>query len=328
MKSPFTGGEVVLVSEKSKSIFRKEEFEYIYLFYRCVDTGETFTTTEIDEVNVAQIYNAYRSKHEIPFPDEIKRVRVRYSLPASKMSKILGFGDNQYRLYENGDMPNIANGKVLKAIQDPRAFEAFVDLSKDNIGLDEYLAIKSYISNDISKDAERAFSRHFIFGEQTRSLMNGYALQSISKLKNVMLFFIEKFNGVFVTMMNKLLFYSDFLSYREYGIGITGLQYKAIQYGPVPCRFDKVYSGIDDISQDIVEMPNGYIGNKIVSDMQYDRESLTEKQISVLERVHEKFKNDTSSSISDKSHKESAWAENIDAHSLIDYNFAFSLKMI
>ncbi|WP_425321962.1 type II toxin-antitoxin system antitoxin SocA domain-containing protein [Bacteroides luhongzhouii] len=31
--------------------------------------------------------------------------------------------------------------------------------------------------------------------------------------------------------LNKLLFYSDFLSYKKYGKGISGLQCQAISYG-------------------------------------------------------------------------------------------------
>lgn len=328
MKSPFTGGDVILVYNDTTTTFRKEEFKYTYICCKCVDTGETFTTTEIDEVNVAQVYNAYRSKHGIPFPDEIKMTRSRYSLSASKMSKILGFGDNQYRLYENGEMPNIGNGKLLKAIQDPRTFETFLNGSKDILNENDYNLIKDKIRNYTINESEQDFTKRFIFGDSARSSMNGYALQSVSKLKNVMLFFIEKFNGVFFTMMNKLLFYSDFLSYKSYGIGITGLRYKAIQYGPVPVRFDKVYSGIEDISQDIVETKNGNIGNKIVSNMSFDKECLTERQIDILEKVYDAFKNYTSLSISDKSHKETAWVNNIHTHSLIDYKFAFSLQEI
>ena len=56
-----------------KGCFRKEEFEYhIYIYNKCVDTEETFTTTQMDVVNTSQIYNAYRIRHGIPFPDEIK----------------------------------------------------------------------------------------------------------------------------------------------------------------------------------------------------------------------------------------------------------------
>ena len=133
MRSPFTGGATILLTETRIAVFRKEEYEYTYVCYKCVDTEETFTTTQMDVVNTAQIYNAYRAKHGIPFPDEIKEIRSRYELSASKMSKILGFGDNQYRLYENGEMPSLANGRVLKAIQSPKTFETFVDAAKETL---------------------------------------------------------------------------------------------------------------------------------------------------------------------------------------------------
>ena len=48
MKSPFTGGNVVLHSEKRTAVFRKEKIEYTFLSYQCVDTCELFTTTELD----------------------------------------------------------------------------------------------------------------------------------------------------------------------------------------------------------------------------------------------------------------------------------------
>ena len=67
MKSPFTGGNVVLHSEKRTAVFRKEKFEYTFLSYQCVDTRELFTTTELDTANTMQIYNQYRTKYGIPF---------------------------------------------------------------------------------------------------------------------------------------------------------------------------------------------------------------------------------------------------------------------
>lgn len=105
MRSPFTGGNATLRHEVSELAYRKETFKYVHLYYECDETKERFTTTELDEVNIGQIYNQYRAKYGIPFPDEIASLRKQYGLPAIKMSRILGFGDNQFRLYENGDMP-------------------------------------------------------------------------------------------------------------------------------------------------------------------------------------------------------------------------------
>ena len=91
MKSPFTGGDAALCHEKQSFEFRKDNFEIVYHFYRCKDTNEEFTTTELDQLNMNQVYNLYRQKYAIPFPDEIKRVRELYGISALRMSKLLGF---------------------------------------------------------------------------------------------------------------------------------------------------------------------------------------------------------------------------------------------
>lgn len=98
MRNPFSGGNVIHKQDDPELIFRKERFQYIYHYYQCEDTKEKFTTKKIDEINLSQVYNQYRIKYGIPFPDEIKHVRKMNELSASKMSEILGFGDNQYRL--------------------------------------------------------------------------------------------------------------------------------------------------------------------------------------------------------------------------------------
>ena len=174
----------------------------------------------------------------------------------------------------------------------------------------------------------KAFKSFCVFGAFHRGGANGYTYQSLSKLKNVMLFFIEKMQGVFVTKMNKLLFFSDFVSYRDYGQAITGLAYKAIQYGPVPVSWNVAYGMVDDIEQIIVDFSNGNSGQKLISGISYDENCFTEEQTEVLERVYNKFKDYTSKEISEASHTENAWIENEKEHKIIDFSYAFSLKTI
>ena len=128
--------------------------------------------------------------------------------------------------------------------------------------------------------------------------------------------------------MNKLLFFADFVSYRENGQAITGLSYKAIQFGPVPERWDSIYGLIEDVDQIIVDFENGNSGQKLVSKMSFDASVFTPEQMSVLEHVCATFYNDTSSNISNRSHNEDAWIENVGRHDIISFNYAFSLKEI
>ncbi len=65
MKSPFADCEAIPYSEKRSAVYRGETYGYTFVCYRCELTGEMFTTTEQDEVNVAQIRNQYRAQYGI-----------------------------------------------------------------------------------------------------------------------------------------------------------------------------------------------------------------------------------------------------------------------
>ena len=118
MISPFTGGETILQKEAREYEFRGEKFQIVHQNYRCVDTNQIFTDTRLDELNLNQVYNKYRQKEGIPFPDEIKAYRNQYELAATKMSQILGFGVNMYGKYESGEMPNVSNGRLISICKD------------------------------------------------------------------------------------------------------------------------------------------------------------------------------------------------------------------
>ena len=103
--------------------FRKETWRVMFPYYKCADTGEQFTTTDSDGVWLAQVRNQYCRKYGIPYMDEIVAVRERYGLSAVKMSAILGFGPNQWRKYEQEEVPNVSNGRMIRSIM--RAMTSF-----------------------------------------------------------------------------------------------------------------------------------------------------------------------------------------------------------
>ena len=327
MKSPFSGGNAVLRCEPSTLTFRKEAFCYIHQFYECEDTHERFSTTELDEANIAQVYNQYRAKYGIPFPEEIKRIRQHYGLSATKMSAILGFGENQYRLYENGDMPSEANGKVLMSIMNPDFFLAFVHNSREQFSEEEFAKLMEKTRSWKSKK-HSDFEVEHVFNSCRRTIFNGFATQSIDKLKNILLYYIERGDGVFFTKMNKLLFYTDFLAYRMTGKGMTGLCYKAIAHGPVPLHWDRVYSFYNEINQEIVQYPDGRAGTKLVSNLSPDMTYFSEDEKEMLEYVYQRFKKETPTQISETSHQEDAWKKYLNSDRLISFEMAFSLKAL
>ena len=327
IKSPFSGGDAKLCYEPAELTFRKEQFCYVHQFYECQDTHERFTTTEIDEANLSQVYNQYRAKYGIPFPEEIKRIRQHYALSATKMSEILGFGENQYRLYENGDMPSEANGKVLMSIMNPEIFRIFVDNARGQFSDEEFAKLQEKAESwKTEKYSPEVID--YVFGKGRRDINNGYTALSIPKLKNILLYFIEKGHGVFVTKMNKLLFYTDFISYRECGKGMTGLKYKAIQFGPVPVRWDRIYSFYDEIHQEIVQLSNDREGTMLVSKLSPVMADFNDEELEILSTVHQRFEKESPTQISDTSHKEEAWNKYFNTDLPISFEMAFTLKAL
>ena len=138
MDSPFCDGKATLIEKKTVIPYRKENFEIIRQLYRCDQTGLEFSTEEQDQDAAAQIYNKYRKKHGIPTTEEIKALRKKYGLSASKMSLILGFGVNQYHNYENGEVPSLSNAKLILAAMNPDFFKTLVLLVKEDLGEKTY----------------------------------------------------------------------------------------------------------------------------------------------------------------------------------------------
>lgn len=328
MISPFTGGHATLKHEERELEYRKEKYSYIAQFYEDDETHERFTTTEMDEANILQVYNQYRMNHSIPFVDEIVALRKGYGLSALKMSVILGFGVNQYRQYEEGYIPTETNGKILKACQNPIIFETFVENSRQQLGEKEYVKIMVKVKEKKERDAATDTRQSLIFSEYTRSIYNGFAPQSLERLHNILLFFINKCGGVFNTKMNKLLFYLDFYNYRQHGQAVSGLIYRAIQFGPVPVKWDRVYSLFDDVQQDLIEFDNGISGTQLTSNVKPDLSLFTNKEVQSLEKVADLFLKTSSKEISLISHDEQAWKLFVNTGHRIDFSAAFELKMI
>lgn len=126
MKSPFADCEATLKQEQDVAKYRGEKYDVTHYYYECPETGLRFTTTALDEKNVNQVYDEYRKRHGMPSAEKIKEIRKSYGFSARMMSKILGFGINQYSLYEKGEMPSLSNGRLILAISNPATFKEIV----------------------------------------------------------------------------------------------------------------------------------------------------------------------------------------------------------
>lgn len=329
MKSPFTGKEMKRVYEKRTWNFRGEQYEYEHIAWLCEDSGEQFTDDESDTAGFVQVTNQYRAKYGIPYTDEIIAVRQRYGISAAKMSLILGVGINQYRLYEQGEVPSVSNGRMIRSIMNPKVMLEMVESSKNELSVSEYEKIISKVQTIIA--SSEAYKMELY---ETRRLFttprgpeNGYAQLSLNRLKNIMLYILNKCDDVWCTKMNKLLFYTDFLSYRERGMAMTGLSYRAIDFGPVPERWDRVYSEFHEVRQELRQVGD-FVGSVLIASEESDYSMFTDAELKVLDAICTHFSKMSSREISRISHDEDAWLNHHDKHEHIPFDDAYMIKAI
>lgn len=330
MKSPFTGGETILQKESRTMEFRKEGFQIQFQYYLCKDTREQFTDEELDEVNTNQVYNQYREKYGIPFPDEIKSIRAQYGLPANKMSEILGIGINTYRNYEAGEVPSVSNGRLIQMVKDPKEFKQLIQYSKNELSPKELESINKKINLALNKpgDLPDSFESYIMLGDNRPSIMNGYKSPNLDKINNMVLYFAEKIKP-FKTKLNKLLFYADFLHFNKTCFSISGLSYRAIQKGPVPKNYDWIFD--NTLEKKLVNILlhdyGDYMGEQFVATVpgSFNRHLFTSSELKAMQIVAASFENDTVNNIVKKSHEEEAWKDNVDVFNLISYKYGFEL---
>ena len=321
-----TGKPMRVVFEPETLTYRGEKFGCIYISFRDDELDEGYTTTESDGVWYNQVTNQYREKHGIPYVDEIIALRERYGLSAAKMSVILGFGANQYRLYEEGEVPSESNGKMIRSAMNPKVFMDLVKSSQHQLTEREFAKITAKVEEVIAQsekwhDEQREAERLFRSG---RGLVNGFAQLSTTRLKNLLLYVLNQMGETFQTKMNKVLFYIDFLSFRERGIAISGLAYQAIEFGPVPQRWDRVYSAFDEV-QEQLRLVQGQECMSMVAGGEADMSAFSADEMAVIDTVCEKMKKLTSRAATKLSHEEPAWKDYVGKAETIPFSEAFSL---
>jgi len=331
MNSPNTGKPMELQREKKVLEFRKESFEVMYHVYRCTDTGEEFEDEQLSDLNLDQVYNAYRVRHKLPFPEEIREIRSRYDLPATTMSQILGFGINQYRLYETGEVPSETNARLIQMAGNPEEFLRLVELSDISEGRQKEKLLKRGEELRMKRDGWQVLVEKTL-GVSQPSEFNGYRKTGPEKAYQMVRFFAEELKPL-KTALNKLLFYADFYHYKRFGMGISGLQYRAIQWGPVPSQFEYLFkmaeeNGVIDLRYELWENEKEIVIVDPSEESGFHPEFFTEAELVSLRTVLEKFRKARTSQLVDVSHNEPAWKANIDQKKLISYNYAFDLQAL
>lgn len=331
MTSPFTGGIAMLQRKWQERRYRKEPFRIREHFWHCADTGQSFSTEAVDALNLRQVHHQYRSRHHIPFPEEIVAIRRQYGLSATKMAEVLDFGVNSYRNYELGEMPSQANAKLIRLAARPERFEEFVAEKWDLFSSSQQQRLQDRIASLKQADGLRPVFSYLWNHHLEPSEFTGFVKPDLAKVTQFVLYFAERARPL-KTRLNKLLFFADFLHFKRTGQAISGCNYRAIPYGPVPSHFHELFGmlesqGAVDIQEEL--FGSGHVGERFVAMRAADLSLFSPTEQACMEQVLWHFEGLRTRDLIEVSHQELAWKENHTQRKLISFQqYAFDLKAL
>lgn len=147
------------------------------------------------------------------------------------------------------------------------------------------------------------------------------------KLINAIIYFINNTKSCGKTKLFKLLYYLDFMHFRETGRSVTGLDYYAWQFGPVPKALaEEIKSPKPDLNASISIQENNTDFTVMKPKKKFDDTFLTKRELRLLANVAFIFKNAKAEDMVEASHLPNhPWDRTIKINGLlaqIDYMLA------
>lgn len=321
--------EVKVVTKRECYEVCSESIEIDAKILVCTECGEEFYSEELDNATLINVYNEYRRRHKLLFPDEIKKIREQYGLSQRSFAKLLNWGDKTIHRYENGSIQDKAHNSLLLFLREPENMRKY--LQENEITLEERQKAKLFdIIEKLEQNSEYYAGKKIaaIFFSRVPSIENGFKAFDYEKLCAMVLFFSHKCKGLLKVKLLKLLNYSDMIFYQENGVSMSGARYVHLPYGPVLQDYDILFGmmNADKIAHIEVIFEHGYEKHQVIPDCDVPKEVFSDAEIAVLNRVYEKFIDFGSVEISNYSHREKGYCSTKQGE-IIPYSYAKDIQL-
>lgn len=111
-----------------------EKYSYVGQEAHCVDCGSEVYFAEFNDYNLKALYDEYREKNGIVSLDLILETPEKYAIGKRPLSLLLGWGEQTFSRYCDGDMPTKQYSEIIQRIySDPHHYEEILESNKDNL---------------------------------------------------------------------------------------------------------------------------------------------------------------------------------------------------
>ena len=303
---------------RSSTLMVKDlQIDYEEVYYYCCNSKEfenEFTTGKMSNTNLLNARNNYRKEKGYLTSNEIVALRERYGVSQVELAKLLGWGEATISRYESKAIQDEAYDNMLRLIQeDPLKALEFLEKNSEKFSIERKEDIKQHIVKEVETHGKEFSARQSLKCDYViydiPSEKNGYTLLNIDKVESVISYYAEKLANLKKGKLLPMLWYADALAYKQHHRAITGLVYLEKNLRVVPVGVNRIMS-LDRVNCKEEETVHGsnylFMKHKDV-----DQSCLSEDEVTILDKVVDKFRDYSVQDIVEYMQDESAYKETI-----------------
>ena len=216
------------------STIRDKEYSYTGREAYCADCGAQVFVPEITDANLRALYDVYRQANGIISLDQIREIPEKYDVGKRPLSLLLGWGEQTFSRYYDGDIPTKQYSGILTRIyNEPQFYSELLELNKANL--------KSTLAYEKSRRAVTA--------------LLSVNVPSDSKINIVIQYLLSQCEDVTPLALQKALYYIQGFFYAFYRTFLFSEDCQAWVHGPV---YRDVYFRYKDYHFDPIEKANDF----------------------------------------------------------------------
>lgn len=320
--------KTVLVQEEATFKNVKVSYEASYLY--CEAAEEFYMNEQQIQENNLRLKEAYRKEEGLLTASEIVAIRAKYGISQSDLCILLGWGGKTITRYEGYQVQDRAHDTILKKLdRDSEWFLSLLNDAKDKLTTESY---QKYFdtATALYEREQDTYLRKAIEASYARfhgnPLFHGNTKLSLDKVVDVIRYFAssKQITNLYKVKLMKLMWYADFLSYKNRGFAITGLVYQAMPMGALPVGHNSIID-LKDVPCEEVDMgeTNAYhFSLKEATSVS----TLSSEDKNILDIVIEKLGKMTKNQLVSFMHKEEAYIETA-PKDIIQFKYAENLQI-
>lgn len=213
---------------------KEKEYHYIGIEARCADCGSLLFIPELSDLNLRALYDVYRKENGIIPLEQIREIPEKYSIGKRPLSLLLGWGEQTFSRYADGDMPTKQYSDILVRIyRDPAFYSELLEANKGNL--------KSALSYEKSRRAVDA--------------LLSAGLSAGSKINTVIQYLLSQCEDITPLALQKALYYIQGFYFAFYKTFLFSEDCQAWVHGPV---YRDIYYRYRDYRFDPIEKTDGF----------------------------------------------------------------------